>query len=418
LVEGDLDGVEARVRDAERAPENEPLRGTMEVFRASAAQACGDAAGTAEHARRALELAGPDEHLARIGGAGFLGLSLFGAGDLEAALETFSEAVRSMRAAGDVADALGATVPLASMWLARGQPATARGLFERALAEAQRLPGLSTTGDLHAGLADVLREQDELDAAEAHLQAGRALGEYASLLENRHRWFTAMAGIRRARGDFDGAVEMLDQAEAVYLPGFFPDVAPIAAARARVRIAQGRLDDASEWARGVSDERSYLNEYNRLTLARLEIARGDARSALALLDTGRSVIEIAMLRALAHQAQGEREPARAEIARALADGVPAGYVRLFLDEGEPMERLLRASGSELVAREPQDVAGLSAREVEVLRLLATRLSGPEIARELYVSLNTLRTHTKHIFSKLDVNTREAAVRRAGELGLL
>ena len=111
-----------------------------------------------------------------------------------------------------------------------------------------------------------------------------------------------------------------------------------------------------------------------------------------------------MLRALAHQAQGEDEPARAEIDRALADGVPAGYVRLFLDEGEPMERLLRASGSELVARESPDVAGLSEREVEVLRLLATRLSGPEISRELYVSLNTLRTHTKHIFSKLDVNS--------------
>ena len=54
----------------------------------------------------------------------------------------------------------------------------------------------------------------------------------------------------------------------------------------------------------------------------------------------------------------------------------------------------------------------------MLRLLATRLSGPEISRELYVSLNTLRTHTKHIFTKLDVNSREAAVQRARELGLL
>jgi LuxR family maltose regulon positive regulatory protein len=411
LVEGDLDGVEARLQDAERAlGDREELRAQIEMFRASAAQARGDAAATAVHARRALEFAGPDDHLARMGGAGFLGLSQWAAGDLEDAVETFSIAVRSMELAGNVADAFGATVPLADMWLARGQPATARRLYEQALSQAP--PGLATTGDLHAGLADVLREQGELDAAEQHLQESRALGEQASLLENRHRWFIAMAGVRRARGDLDGAVEKLDQAEAVYLPGFFPDVAPIAARRVRVRIAQGHLDE--DWARAVPDDLSYLNEYNRLTLARLRLARGDAVS----LDGERDSAETRMLRALALQAQGEHERAVAEIDRALAVGVPAGYVRLFLDEGEPMERLLRASGSDLVARKPAAVADLSAREVEVLRLLATELSGPEIAGRLFVSLNTLRTHTKHIFSKLDVTSRRAAVRRAQELGLL
>ena len=70
------------------------------------------------------------------------------------------------------------------------------------------------------------------------------------------------------------------------------------------------------------------------------------------------------------------------------------------------------------AAAPSSDEGLSDRELEVLRLLATELTGPEIARHLFVSVNTLRTHTKHIFTKLDVKTRQAAVRRATELGLL
>jgi LuxR family transcriptional regulator, maltose regulon positive regulatory protein len=484
LSEGDFEGVEAWLDDAARALEvtapvatppapdslqeaarerDEELRtlpAMIAVYRAAVAQARGDVDGTVGHARHALDLAGPSDHMTRGAAAGFLGLAAWAAGDLPTAVDTFGRAVASLRAAGRIADVLGATVVLASMWVALGNPAEARRLYERALATAERRTGpvLSTTGDLHVGLADVLREQGDLDGAADHLEAARELGDRASLPENRHRWYVAMAGLLHARGDLDGAVRMLEDAEPLYLPGFFPDVRPVPAARARVRIAQGRLADAWDWARehhvAATDPPTYLAEFNQLTLARLLIAEARAdqaagpQQALALLDraveaaraAGRtgSLIEALIVRALAHDAAGNRDAALADCAPALVDGVPAGYVRLFLDEGRPMEallraaerradcsdyaaRLLRAAAPALQATKPAALAGderMSDRELEVLRLLATELTGPEIARQIFVSVNTLRTHTKHIFTKLDVNTRQAAVRRATELGLL
>jgi LuxR family transcriptional regulator, maltose regulon positive regulatory protein len=479
LMSGDLDAAESRLDDAEAAlaagaqdPElaatwadTDILRtapATISVYRASLAQARGDVAGTVRHARHAMDLARPADYFIRGAAGGFLGLAAWAAGDVGEALSTFSEAARSLRAAGNRIDALDMTVVLADMWIASGRPGRARRLYEQALQTATEggAPFPRATADLHVGLAELDRELDDLPSAEEHLESARVLGERASITENRYRWYVAMAQVRAAGGDYDAATRLLDQAEVQYRRGFYPEVRPIAAMKARIQIAAGDVSSASEWtedrAISVDDQPDYLREYEQLTLARLLLAQHGVGSqvddrVLGLLDrlhaaaaaTGRdgSVREIGVLQALAHHVGGDLPQALAALRRSVVDTPePDGYVRLYLDEGDPMLALLHdaarisdpvvqvqarrilehARPSVEASTEPQQITGstLSDRELQVLRLLDSELTGPEIARELYVTLNTLRTHTKRIFTKLDVTTRAAAVRRAHERGLL
>ncbi len=467
LVAGDLEGAESWLRDSERALRDREHRSTdaeelrrlpmtIAVYRAALAQGRGDLDAIRGHARHALELAGPDDHLARAGAAGYLGLASYAQGDIAAALRTFPETLQSLRAAGNPAEELSSTVVLADMWIVRGRLAEARRLYDAALrrvtARGATLTG--ATADLHVGFSELMRELGDLPAARHHLQVGSDLGERASLTENRHRWFVATALVRQAEGDLAGASALLDEAERLYRRGFLPEVRPVAAVRARMWIARGSLSSAQTWSRGRglagADDLSYLREYEHLTLVRLLIAQGrlhrDSEAtddAVGLLDRlleaaqdgGRqgSVNEILVLRALAHDVRGDRDQALATLEEVLVATEPEGHVRLFLDEGAPMEALLRATdlcrvapsratallrtAGGAAAEPPALPDPLSDRELEVLRLLDTAMSGPEIARELFVSPNTLRTHTKHIFSKLGVNNRRAAVQRAAELGL-
>jgi LuxR family maltose regulon positive regulatory protein len=318
--------------------------------------------------------------------------------------------------------------------------------------------------ELHVGLSEMDVESGDLESAERHLHAAAAVADRGGMNEGRFRWSVAQGLLARARGDLDGAVRLLDQAQQLYRPGFYPDVRPIPAIKARVWIEQGRLAEAADWARarGVSagDAARYLSEFDHLTLVRLLLAQHRAkpdagalaqatglldRLALAAEAAGRagSLLEIRVLRALVQDAQGRRPKAREDLAQALALAPePDGYVRLFLDEGPPMLTLLRdvepggvggdqvrrllsgsaptqAHAANSGQREARAAAeSLSDRELQVLRLLDSELTGPEIARQLFVSHNTVRTHTKHIFTKLDVTNRRAAVLRAREHGLL
>ncbi|WP_205484167.1 LuxR C-terminal-related transcriptional regulator [Arthrobacter sp. Alg241-R88] len=485
LTSGDLDAVEQRLQDAERGlaeasrdgeRTNELRRGlkagseefralpvTIAVYRAALAQAVGDVAGTAAHARRALVLCRPGDHLSRAAAAGFLGLAAWARGDLDTAVPTFAEVAPNLHAAGNIADELASTMVLADLWIARGSLAEARRLLEQALTAADSA-GISAgppTADLHVGISAVHAETGVLADAKEHLEAGVALGEAASLPENRYRRFVVMARLEYLSGDPDRAIGLLEEAERRYLRGFFPDVRPIPAMKARIWISQGALREASDWAKArnltAGDELTYLREFEHLTLARLLIAQHEADPATGSLDDafdlldrllqaahtagrGGSVNEILVLKARAYQVQGGVGSALKALEQALKRTAAESHVRLFLDEGAPMIALLRKAAVERICPSyvshllhaantgetaPATSPGtdampvqLSERELQVLRLLDSSLSGPEVARQLFVSLNTLRTHTRHIFEKLQVNNRAEAVRSAREHGLL
>ena len=483
LSVGEFEGVESRLRDAERwldattgpgagspaapaemvvANEEEYRRvpATIELYRAAQALARSEPLGAIRHARRALDLAPEDDHRSRASAAGMSGLALWGSGDLEAALSAWAECAAGLRRAGHIADIFGCAIALADIRLAQGRLGEAMRTYEQALQRApeQGGPLLRGTADMYVGMSEVDRERDNLHAATRHLLTSQELGEHTGLPQNQYRWRVAMARIRQAEGDLADALELLNEAERLYMGDMFPNVRPVPALKARVWIAQGSLSEALGWAHeqglSVDDDLSYLREFEHITLARMLLARYEGERAerslheatrfldrllVAAEEGGRTgrVIEILVLRALAHQRLGDIPAALACLERAMTLAEPEGYVRVFIDEGPPIASLLKAAAKQGTARNyvrrllaavgetEHDspvrqalIEPLSERELDVLRLLGTDLDGPDIARELTVSLNTVRTHTKNIYAKLAVTNRRAAVRRAAELDLL
>jgi len=476
---GELEASEARLYDAERCldkPTDEMVVVDKEQFRSLPASiatarayrslALGNVSGTVKYAQQALELTPEDDQTRYMQATSLLGLAQYTSGDLEAAERSLADFYTNLRKIGEIPTLIGITFLLADIRVALGRLHAAESIYQQTLrfATAQGEPMPLGTADLYRGISELSIERGDLEAASQNLQTARELGEQTTLTDWPHRLCVSQARLKEAQGDLDGALALLHEAERVHIRGPLPDVRPVPALKALVWLKQGRLAEALGWAReqglSVDDEIRYSREFEHITLARVLIAAGKSdreagsiEEATRLLgrllqaaETGGrlgSAIQILLLQALAFQAQDHLPHALAPLERALTLAEPEGYVRIFIDEGEAMRLLIEKQSrnrdhplsgyaDKLLAAFTQPVAApkstiihqksdmiepLSERELEVLKLLRSELSGPEIAGQLIVSLNTLRTHTKNIFNKLGVNNRRAAVRRAEELNL-
>ena len=465
------------------------LPGAVAMHRAGQALMLGHLDEAIRNARRVLELAPEDDFLRRGGAGALLGLSFWALGDLDFARQVYPDSILNLQRAGFLADATGCALALADIIIAQGNLREAMNIYQQTLRDASERgePRLRGTADMLVGMSEFYYEHNHLSSAIQCLMKAKDQGEHTGLPQNRYRWRVAMANVRQAEGDLDSAMALLDEAEHLYTTDFSPNVRPVTAMKARLYAKQGRLEQAMDWVREqkltAADDLSYLREYEHMTLARIllacdqrdqagcwvQTAEPPLQSAALLLDRllkaaedggrVRSAIEIRILQALILHRQGETQAALTPLLQALALAEAEGFVRIFVDEGQPMEHLLQEASllndhsnyirKLLVAfganRQPEGVNAppeptvptyseptpreahpnktalvepLSQRELDVLRLFRTELSGPEIAQELMIALSTVRTHTKSIYGKLDVNNRRAAVRRAIELKLI
>jgi LuxR family maltose regulon positive regulatory protein len=398
-----------------------------------------------------------------------LGSTLFLSGDIAAANQALGEALRLSRHDGAHYIQLNAASFLADILVFQGHLSLAIEMYQQVLAWADH--GLPQKGALMAqgGLAHIMCERNQLDAALTHIQLGveqleQVGGAWAALV-----LYRALARVRQAQGNWTDALGALDRACQIGGSTRVSVVVTLAAAlRAHLQLAQGNLDAAEVWAAtsGLSPddpEASHpgLREEEYLTLARVLNAQYRQAEALTLLDRMLtraeaekrlgSVITILILQGLIVHTQGHTARALTYLERALVLAEPEGYIRVFVDEGEPLRALLYDFRSLLVTQlstmprdrshqllaytnrllaafQPPDILTtprpeayfepLSQRELEVLHLIAAGASNREIANALVVAVPTVKKHVSNIMSKLNASSRTQAVAEGRALGLL
>lgn len=471
---GALETSETHLQNAERAlagmtdqAEAKSLPGIIALIRACNAQIEGNLAATAQYAELSLQLIPADDLYHRAQAIITLEFTHWATGELEAAHRAMHIWMSDMQRLGNQLFAIASAFAVADMQVTLGHLAAAETTLRQAIqqAAAQGQEAESVTAHHHLGLALLAHERGDDRAMSQHLQAAADLGQRTTLVDWLYRWHLAQARFKEAAGDWAAALEWFDKAEQSYVKNPIPILQSVAAHKVRIYLKQGRLDKAQAWVQErpltTEDEVCYLNEYDHLTLARVRLATASCAGVSALLArlltlaarqkrTG-SVLEILLTQALVEQAQGNQPQALAALEQALTLAVPEGYLRIFVDEGEPLRVLLWAFRGLTEKQAPDRVhpqrgyvdkllaafappAGLppattsnlplaiveplTPRELDVLRLIAQGLSNHEIGERLFLALDTIKGYNRRIFDKLQVQRRTEAIARARALGLL
>ena len=424
----------ARAEAAWRARGDEYGLGEVYRARAHVARLREDATGAIANGRNALALLAADDLPLRGSAAAALGKGLVLSGALDEAAVALAEA-RGMIGVGDssitgllIDDLFGDIAAL------RGDLHGAATIYRDVLARAGDRP-LWQVVDARIGLGDLYREWNDLGAAEEWVGEGIALARQTKREIYAVRGYLTLARIQYTQGRWAEAAETLARAGGIARKlGNTRAVAEAEAWQALLSLASGDRDAVDRWmvAQPETDmahgaPQTVAGERERLIFARILLARGDAAAAHARLQhllpvaerqgrTG-SVIEILVRTALCHAARHERDDATRTLEQARRLAEPGGYCRVFLDEG-PSLAALRSFAPATVATTGPLIEPLSERERDVLQLLAAGLSNGAIAERLFITVGTVKTHVKSLYSKFDVHSRTQAVARARELGLL
>ena len=396
---------------------------------------------------RALAYLHPDNLLMRTATTYTLGYSYQLQGDRAAASRAYTDVIAAGTSIGDSIYTITATLGMAQIQEADTQLILATRTYDRVLRLAGD-PPQPIACVAYLGLARIAYQWNDLDSAYQHGQLCLELTHQMESVATFPSYAVLLAQIRIAQGDVPGAVAVLDEAETyVHQHDFMFEMPNVAAAQVLTLLRQGNQTAAAHLA-GAHDL--------PLSQARVHLAQRDPSAALAALEPLRQQAEAKgwqderlkamVLQALAHRAHGETDTAVHLLVDALALAEPGGFIRIFVDEGLPMRRLLADAtaqgrmpdyaGRLLAAFEAEApsidgtpslppaspaqslIEPLSQRELEVLRLIALGLSNHEIGERLFLALSTVKGHNRVIFDKLQVQRRTEAVARARELGLL